>query len=255
MLTPDLLVLCYHAVSTTWPASLSVTPASLRRQLERLVRRGYRGSTFTKAVLERPRQPTLCVTFDDAYASVLTEALPLLDELGLPGTVFAPSAYIGRSEPMAWPGIDGWLDTQHRNELTPMRWDGLALLRERGWEVGSHTHTHPRLTALGDDELEHELLESKRELESRLGAACTSLAYPYGDQDARVVEAARRAGYAAAGSLPTRFDPPTALAWPRLGVYHKDGVVIFILKVSRVVRSLRRTAGWDLAHRAARTLR
>jgi peptidoglycan/xylan/chitin deacetylase (PgdA/CDA1 family) len=252
---PDLLVLCYHAVSSTWPAALSVSPARLRRQLARLVRRGYRGATFTQAVLEPSREPTVCVTFDDAYASVLAEALPLLDELGLPGTVFAPSAYIGCGEPMAWPGIDGWLETQHREELVPMSWADLALLREHGWEVGSHTRTHPRLTQLDDRELERELRESRRELESRLGAVCSSLAYPYGDHDARVVEAAHRAGYLAAGALPTRFGAPTELAWPRVGVYHEDGGVVFALKVSRVVRSLRRTSGWDIAYRTFRALR
>ena len=204
---------------------------------------------------EPPPRPTICVTFDDAYASVLTEALPLLDELGLRGTVFAPSAYVGAPEPMTWPGIDSWLETEHRAELVPMSWADLARLRERGWEVGSHTRTHPRLTQLADDDLDRELRESKEELESNLGAACNSLAYPYGDCDARVVDAARRAGYVAAGALPTRFGAPTPLAWPRLGVYHDDGIVVFSLKVSRVVRTLRRTSGWNLAHRAARALR
>lgn len=250
----DVLVLCYHAVSPTWSAALSVTPERLRDQLARLVARGYRGATFTQAVLEQRSGRVLCVTFDDAYASVLTEALPILDELGLPGTVFAPTAYIGRGEPMAWPGIERWLETPDRGELVPLGWDDLARLQERGWEIGSHTRSHPRLTQLDDDELERELEESRRELESRLGG-CTSLAYPYGDLDDRVVEAARRAGYFAAGALPSRLAAPSKLAWPRLGVYHDDGPVTFALKVSRTVRLLRRTSAWNLAHRAVRALR
>ena len=252
---PDVLVLCYHAVSPTWPAALSVSPARLRSQLASLVGRGYRGATFTQTVLDGPRVPTVCVTFDDAYASVRAEALPILDELGLPGTVFAPTAHIGSSEPMAWQGIDGWLKTEHRSELMPMTWDDLALLREHGWEVGSHTRLHPRLTRLDDDDLDRELRESKRDLESELGAACSSLAYPYGDYDARVAEAARRAGYLAAAALPARFAEPTQFAWPRLGVYHEDDALSFGLKVSRVVRSLRRSPGWNLAQRAVRALR
>jgi peptidoglycan/xylan/chitin deacetylase (PgdA/CDA1 family) len=255
MLGADLIVLCYHAVSPTWPAALSVSPVVLRRQLSRLVQRGYRGATFTKAVLEPSREPTVCVTFDDAYASVLAKGLPVLDEFGLPGTVFAASSFIGRDEPMAWPGIDGWLETQHSKELLPMSWADLALLREHGWEVGSHTRTHPRLTRLNDEELGRELRDSKLELESGLGAVCTSLAYPYGDHDARVVQAARRAGYVAAGTLPTTFPAAKELAWPRVGVYHEDGAVIFALNTSRIVRSLRRGAGWNLAQRAIRAVR
>jgi peptidoglycan/xylan/chitin deacetylase (PgdA/CDA1 family) len=255
MPAPDLLVLCYHAVSPTWPAPLSVTPTSLRRQLEGLVRRGYRSATFTDAVGGRRVRPTVCVTFDDAYASVLAEALPLLEGLGLRGTVFAPSAFVGDEDPMTWPGIDGWLHTSHREELTPMSWDDLALLREHGWEIGSHTCTHPRLTQLDDDALDRELGESKREIEARLGVECSSLAYPYGDCDDRVIEAARRAGYRAAGALPTRFLAATELAWPRVGIYHADSPTTYALKTSRLVRSVRRTPAWNAAYRAARALR
>jgi peptidoglycan/xylan/chitin deacetylase (PgdA/CDA1 family) len=255
MPAPDLLVLCYHAVSPTWPAPLSVTPAGLRRQLEGLARRGYRSARFTDAVVGGHTTPTVCVTFDDAYASVLREALPVLDALGLRGTVFAPTAFIGSTEPMTWPGIDNWLSTSHRPELIPMGWDDLALLCEHGWEVGSHTCTHPRLTQLDDEKLDRELRESKRTLETRLGVECTSLAYPYGDCDDRVVEAAGRAGYRAAAALPTRFVAATALAWPRVGIYHADGPTTYALKTSRLVRSARRTPAWDAAHRAARAFR
>ena len=255
MPAPDLLVLCYHAVSPTWPAPLSVTPASLRKQLEGLVRRGYGSATFTDAVLTRRTRPTVCITFDDAYASVLGEALPLLEELGLRGTVFAPSSFIGAIGPMTWPGIDGWLNTPHHDELTPMSWGDLGLLQQHGWEIGSHTCTHPRLTQLGDEELDRELGASKQEIESRLGVECSSLAYPYGDCDHRVIEAAHRAGYRAAGALPTRFLATTELAWPRVGIYHADSPTMYALKTSRLVRSVRRTPAWNAAYRSVRALR
>src|SRR5688572_14000053 len=84
----NVLVLGYHAVSRTWPAPLAVTPDALRQQLELLVRAGYRGATFHDAVTSPPEAKTLVVTFDDAYASVAELARPVLEALGLPGTVF-----------------------------------------------------------------------------------------------------------------------------------------------------------------------
>ncbi|HVY61530.1 MAG TPA: polysaccharide deacetylase family protein, partial [Planctomycetota bacterium] len=102
---PDIVVLCYHAVSQTWPADLSVRPDAFRAQLAKLVGRGYRGATVTQALLQPRTGKTVCVTFDDAYASVLTEAFPILRELGLPATVYAPSVFVGSDEPMSWPGI------------------------------------------------------------------------------------------------------------------------------------------------------
>ena len=52
---------------------------------------------------------TVVVTFDDAYLSVLELARPILDRLGLPATVFVPTDWPARDEPMRWPGIDQWM--------------------------------------------------------------------------------------------------------------------------------------------------
>jgi hypothetical protein len=84
-------------------------------------------------------------------------------------------------------------------------------------------------------------VQSKAEIEARLGISCASLAYPYGDHDGRVVEAAKAAAYVTACTLPDRFDSSLPLAWPRVGVYHADGAVSFALKVSPTVRALRST--------------
>src|SRR5215212_4687937 len=89
----DVLVLCYHAVSEHWPADLAVFPDRLDVQLRYLVARGYRGATFTTAVVDRPYRRTLAVTFDDAYASVLELGFPILERLGLPGTVYVPTSF------------------------------------------------------------------------------------------------------------------------------------------------------------------
>ena len=95
----DVLVLCYHAVSPRWPADLSVTPEAFERQLQLLVDRGYRGATFHEAVTSPPTSRTVAVTFDDAYLSVLELAKPIMDRLGLVGTVFVPTDYPERDEP------------------------------------------------------------------------------------------------------------------------------------------------------------
>src|SRR5207253_1810222 len=73
----DALVLAYHAVSETWPADLALRSEDLHDQLELLMRRGYRGTTFHDAVTSSSRGKTLAVTFDDAYESVLELAYPI----------------------------------------------------------------------------------------------------------------------------------------------------------------------------------
>lgn len=243
----DVLVLCYHAVSESWQAPLAVTPERFERQLRTLSRSGYRGVTFLEAATGQPGGRSVAITFDDAFRSVLRVARPILDRYEMPATVFVPTAFAADPAPMRWPGIDRWLDTRHASELVPMSWDELAALAASGWEIGSHTRSHPRLTAIDDDSLARELGASKDDCERLLGRPCRTLAYPYGDCDARVVRAAGEAGYEAAGTLPSRFprraDPR---AFPRVGVYFADGPVRFRLKASPTFRRLRSSTAWGV---------
>jgi peptidoglycan/xylan/chitin deacetylase (PgdA/CDA1 family) len=248
--TNDALVLCYHAVSETWPAKIAVTPDQLEKQLTLLIQRGYRGATFTEAATVPADGRLLAVTFDDAFRSVVKYAFPILSQLGLPGTVFVPTGFAGREVAMAWPGIDEWIGGAHESELIPMQWHELRLLAEAGWEIGSHTRSHPRLPELDDAHLAEELEGSKGDCEERLGKACRSLAYPFGDVDARVARAADAAGYEAAGPLLRGAATlrgsglPVRIRWPRVGIYLDDTLSRYRLKVSPVLRRLRTSWMW-----------
>lgn len=239
-------MLCYHAVSREWPAPLAVPPDALGEQLELLRSRGYRGVTFGDLVRRRGAGKLVAVTFDDAYRSVYELGRDILDRVGFPGSVYAVTGQVGRRGPMNWEGISRWLGGAYERELTPASWEELAELSDAGWEIGSHTRSHPRLTSLAEGELASELADSRRELEDRLRIRCTTIAYPYGSHDKRVMEAAQSAGYEAAGALPTRLGPRDPMAWPRVGIYHADGMARYRLKVSPAVRWLRSTPIWPL---------
>lgn len=238
----DALVLCYHSVSPGFPDRTNVTPEAFATQVRGLAARGYRGVTFRDAVLGGPAGRVLAVTFDDAYASVLEHALPVLADLGIPGSVYPVTDLVGGAAPMAWPGIDGWIGGPHERELLGMGWDGLRTLADAGWEVGSHTCGHPWLPACDDARLEEELVRSRAEIEERLGVTCDTLAYPYGGVDPRVIAAARDAGYAAAGAIASvRTGDP--LDHPRVGIYAVDTGWRFTLKASAAVRRVRALTG------------
>ena len=248
----DVLVLCYHALADRWPASLNVTPDSFREQVSLLARRGYVGATFHQAVNDPPAKRTVAVTFDDAYRSVIERAFPVLSEHGMPATVFAVTKFAGGDSVMSWPGIDNWMGGPHEAELAPMSWEELGRLQEAGWEVGSHTHSHPRLTRLDDAQLDEELVRSREICAERMGGPCRSLAYPYGDYDDRVIAAADRAGYEVAGTLGGRLYSALPLRWPRVGIYHVDSLRRFRAKASPLVRRLRTTRAWGLVGAARR---
>ncbi len=223
-----------------------MTPRRFAEQLGFLVRRGYRGVTFSAAATPA-RGRRVAVTFDDAFASVAHLARPVLEALDWPGTVFAVSDFAASGHRLRWAGIDHWEATEFAHELEGLNWEELAGLAEGGWEIGSHTVTHPKLTQVDDGTLEDELRRSKAAVEAGIGQPCLTLAYPYGDVDGRVVAAAVRAGYAAAAALPAKMHASRRLEHPRVGVYHPDDLRRFRLKTARLTReareNLRRLAG------------
>ena len=227
------VVLCYHAVSARWPHPLAVTLERLARHVAGLLRRGYAPAT-AGGVAQRPGGRLLHVTFDDALTSVI-RALPVLERLGVPATVFACPGRTGA--PLGVPELAG----EEQHELTTLDWDGLRALCERDVEIGSHTVSHPHLPELSDAEIERELVESRRQLEDELGVACRTLAYPYGEHDERCRRIARAAGYETAFAIPRfrsgtrqlRADP---YALPRVGLFGGDGLLKARLRTSLLAR-------------------
>ena len=247
----DTLILCYHAVSTSWPALLSVDPEQFERQLEHLLARGYRATTFSEALSGAGAGRTVAITFDDAYRSVFDLGLPILARLGMPATVFVPTAKVGGDGPMAWPGIDEWLQTPHRDELVGCTWDQIGELAQEGWEVGSHTCMHPHLPELDDKALAEELGDSRSELERRLDVPCRSIAYPYGAVDARVVAAAARYGYLTGAALSERVGGRSrSLAMPRVMVRRGESLAAYRRHITRPFRLLERSPLWGPMTRA-----
>jgi peptidoglycan/xylan/chitin deacetylase (PgdA/CDA1 family) len=246
----EVLVLCYHAISEDWPAPLAVTPIAFERQLTGFLRAGYRATTFADAVADASPGRNLAVTFDDAYRSVFERAFPILRALGVPATVFAPTRYTGANAPPSWPGLRQWLNGPWERELIGLSWEQLGELAGAGWEIGSHTRSHPHLRTLDAAALADELAGSRADIEEHLGLSCTSVAYPYGEEDQLTARAAAAAGYTAgatiAGLLDTRNGSPDPLRWPRVGVVRGDSQ----LRLSVKVRLQRHPRVWNLAQRA-----
>ncbi len=100
----------------------------------------------------------MAVTFDDAYASIVDSAYPILARLGVPGTVFVPTDFPDRREPMYWPERSSGSTVPTRTSSWPARHQ-LQRLAEAGLEIASHTRSHPNLTSLSDKELQAELTQ------------------------------------------------------------------------------------------------
>jgi len=125
MASPVLRVLTYHRVmdlahpERPRPASVSATPEAFARQMQHLARRfrvvsapevlsAFRGETTLP-------QRAVLVTFDDAYHDFGEYAWPVMRRLGLPATVFVPTAFPDSAH------REFWWDRLHRVFRSPVR--------------------------------------------------------------------------------------------------------------------------------------
>jgi peptidoglycan/xylan/chitin deacetylase (PgdA/CDA1 family) len=196
-------ILMYHVVTAAPPGvpfpQLWVSRERFAGEMAALRRAGYAAITLAAAVDAwrrggpLPRRPVV-VTFDDGYRSDFTHAAPVLRRLG-------------------WPGVLNLvLKNLRPGDITAPE---VRRLIAWGWEIDSHTLTHPDLTTLAPSELRRELVGSRAAIQRQFGQPARFFCYPAGRYDAAVVAAVKAAGYQAAttedegvGSAARRFTLP-----------------------------------------------
>jgi peptidoglycan/xylan/chitin deacetylase (PgdA/CDA1 family) len=231
--------LCHHSVAPEGPTYLTVTPELFERQLTVLSRRGLRcGGLDTLWALAEGRtvQPSVFLSFDDGFLDNYETVLPMLRERGMRAFVFVLPPLVDAGAPLVWPEVAENAE-RFPTTMRSVDWSMLGEMRETAFEVGSHTLTHPHLPDLGDEELRHELWESRARVVERLGS-CETLAYPFGEWSPRVAAAAAECGYSFAFTLPTTHGQRSAgpLTIPRVNVDYRDSGRRFAAKLSPLGR-------------------
>lgn len=113
----------------------------------------------------------ISINFDDGWQSVYDNAFPVLREKKMTATVFSITNSLKERIP------------QYLNVSQ------LRKLEEAGWEIGSHTLSHPDLTTLKKEDLIKELRDSKEFLINE-GLWVENLAVPFGFYDSQVIKEA-----------------------------------------------------------------
>ncbi len=103
---PPVVVLIYHRVTTlpSDPQLLAVAPDNFRAQMQ------YLKDNFPLVRFEddwsTAKKPAVAVTFDDGYADNALEALPILEEVGVPATFFVSTGTIGTRREFWWDELE-----------------------------------------------------------------------------------------------------------------------------------------------------
>lgn len=173
------VVLLYHHVATDTPASTSLDPSTFDAHLNYLADHHFHVWSLTR-ILDHIRadepipEDTVALTFDDAYASVFSEAYPRLKRRGWPFTVFVSTDYI---------------DKHYKGYMT---WDQLREVARNGGEIGNHSRSHPHLVRRRQGEsragwrrrVREQISGAQGRLEAEIPDPIKVFAYPYGEYSA-----------------------------------------------------------------------
>lgn len=181
-------ILMYHRVERVKPGTprrlLRVTREDFARQVRALKRAGYHAVTQRRvwrawhAGGTLPSNP-IVLSFDDGYRGQVTNALPILRSTG-------------------WPAV---LNLTLRNLPGMGGTRAVKRMIRAGWELASHTRTHPDLRTLSPGELHDEVAGARHRLRRLFDVAVSFFCYPNGRYDDVVVAAVREAGHVAATTV------------------------------------------------------
>ncbi|MAR00125.1 MAG: hypothetical protein CMI00_06250 [Oceanospirillaceae bacterium] len=218
----SLVVLQYHHVDDSTPAVTSISPDIFKQHMELLESEGMTVLDLyeaTRKVLSGEPIPerAVAITFDDAYRSIYTQALPQLKQRGWPFTVFVSTAAVDQK----FPDI--------------MSWDELRELQKAGGRLANHTVSHAHLldTPADTDQesyWQQEILSAEQRLEEEAGVTDRLFAYPYGEYSLALADWLKNEGFLAFGqqSGPTgQLSHPQILPrFPASGAYADTGSLI-----------------------------
>ncbi len=164
-------VLLYHGIEDGRPSPRTMDDIDREYVLDRKRFEAHMAYLGTKPAGAVP----VVISFDDGDESCFTTAAPVLERHGLRGQFFVVTDWIGQP---------GFMTAGQLRELI-----------DRGHGVHSHSRSHRRMSSLSVSQIDEELQGSKAELEGILSRPVTQFSFPGGAYDARVIDAARRAGY------------------------------------------------------------
>jgi peptidoglycan/xylan/chitin deacetylase (PgdA/CDA1 family) len=220
---PSVAILSYHKIGDPpdgWDSWYYVSCDRFREHLAILRGLGWRTIDHTALLdaLDQPARvpgPSVLITFDDAYRSLIPNALPVLREAGAPAVVFVPTAYVGGTNVF---------DAGEEPGEPICSWDDLASLAANGVSIQSHGVNHAPMSDLDPESQRAELAQSREALQEMMRAPVDLFAFPYGDagSDApAMARAVQGAGYRAAcgyGGGPAELETDDRFCLPRLAM-------------------------------------
>lgn len=217
------------------PPTMNVTPEQLEEQLGGLQSRGFVFRSLPDVVDDliagkSVDRKTVVVTFDDGFAGVHKYALPVLESLKVPASVFVCTGMLGRVGPMPFDpwgaSVAGQVNDPCYRSLTVSECDDLL---ETGLiDIGAHTHSHADFRGRPDD-LYDDLSRCVATLRQHFNIERPTFAFPFGTPSLgytndQLVRAAKLAGLQCGVTSESKINSlnDDVFRLGRLNVFHWD---------------------------------
>lgn len=236
-------VLTYHDINHAFRAGITrVIPEKFRAHMQWLSDNGYTSVHVSDIpALADSTGKFFSITFDDAYSDLDDAARPILNKHGYKTTLVIIVGYVGRAN--RWEARLGGPSLHH------MDWSQIKDWMQDGHQIASHGYNHRCLIRLNPDELEHEICDSKTELENRLGVEVQVFVPPFGRINQTVMQTAANAGYKIVclnTPVPVHHEVLSVIV--RRGINRFDSIKSFQRKIQHGWQSKTNATAWKFIH-------
>ena len=218
------MILCYHRINPWYENdTLTVNPEKFKRQINYFISKKFEFNNLEQYISFPKKNKKIVITFDDGFADNFLFAYEILKNLNIPFIIFLTVKFIGTEK----------LFPRYKDKEKDrfLNWDEVIEMLKNGVEFGSHSLTHPDLTKLEKENIEKEIIDSKKIIEDKTGKEVKFFCYPYGFYNKEVIEIVEKAGYKGAVVNRKRNMKITKYTMPRVGIYGHNNFFTFKVKI------------------------
>lgn len=177
----------YHRISDNEPDAITLSTRDFEKQI-RFFKNNYLCpdpqqliEDFKKNKQDKYSGDVILITFDDGYEDNFKFARPILKKYSLRALVFLVSGYVGKHN-----------DWNHKYAKRIDHMSVKEIIEAKDvFHYGCHTENHYNLLQLNHDDLNLEIVESKKKLEKMLGYSVDAFSYPFGFYNEQVINFAK----------------------------------------------------------------
>lgn len=162
-------IICIHSLDDK-----TLTEGCFRQYVKNIKLLGYRFASLEEVVSDTCKGKVLSLTIDDGYKNIVTNLLPILEDLEVPALLFVPTGLLNKKA-----NDEQLLKNDCYKDQDMMSVKDLQYWINKGFQVGFHTHHHINLSKVDFEQAEKDVEEGMNFFK-QINYKPSCFAYPFG---------------------------------------------------------------------------